>query len=449
MQYKLPTAKGYSPQAFQSVVDDINGIFVQVFGTKWNQDSTSPNGQFVSQLANIAINNQNFFTYLYQIWNPNTSSGVFLDDLCALLNIYRKGASPSSILFRCYGTNGTIIPAGSQIFDITANVYLSSGQDTTINTLDTTLNQYYADITFSSTTAGAIVLTYNDSINIVTYISGWNSAVTPPIANQNINIGNNIQSDASLKAQRVLLLAKSGSGWIDSLYANLYEIEGVTAVWVDQNDSQVAVKSSGNIAPLSSNQPPQIIPTSVWVCVSSDASLTTYQAIAEQMFNKRPPGISMNQVTDRTAYSLPALTNQTVLYQYPLPQGGSYPFTAYFTEANQVPITVSVTIYQNLATSTITVAQIQTAIFNNFYGNDLNWATTRPGIGEIINAQRFVPSLIVLGVPFIKSISVSLVNPPSPLQAISNVPELSLPTNYIATLINNSTYIQVTIVATP
>lgn len=70
---------------------------------------------------------------------------------------------------------------------------------------------------------------------IETPISGWDSFVNP----EDIDIGQNVETDQELKIRRLTELAKAGRATIDAIIANLREIEDVQTVVVFQNNTAV------------------------------------------------------------------------------------------------------------------------------------------------------------------------------------------------------------------
>jgi len=88
-------------------------------------------------------------------------------------------------------------------------------------------------VEFQAKEKGAIAAPIGSLIDIHTPISGWISANNLSAA----KIGNNLESDQDLRARRQSSIKLSGSGTLEAIKANLLNLVGVTAISINENNS--------------------------------------------------------------------------------------------------------------------------------------------------------------------------------------------------------------------
>jgi uncharacterized phage protein gp47/JayE len=368
------TTNGFFPDTKNDIIARINAIFVYVFGNDVNLDPASPNGQFIDQLANIEINNQNFETTITSsLYDPNYAQSVWLDSLCALSGIVRQAATYSVVTCLCSGSAGTVIPAGTQISNpLTGDVFQNSTSGT-IGSGGT------VDIVFTAVSSGAVPVNANTITGIINSVYGWDSVNNPT----NGILGQTTESDSQLRANRVALLSTYGSSSLGSIYSAIYRINGLTSVFCAENNTDTTITVAGV----------DIVPYSIFVSIVGGSESDVAQAI----YTKKAPGVNMT--------NLPAMDGG-VSYTYTDPTWGNT-FTAFFTEAISTPLQVNITV--SAANTTATEAQIQQTIVNNFNGADPTVPSiTAIKINQIINTSRFYPSLLAIGVFDIFNLTIEL-----------------------------------------
>lgn len=218
--------------------------------------------------------------------DPDTATGAALDGLCALTGTQRLEARESTVTLTLTGTNATVVPAGSRAsvtgtedeFETDADATLatltswanttayvvgdrrtnssrcyvctgagtsagSGGPTTTSDEItDGTVTWRYmgegaaaVDADATAVETGPTVATSGSIVNIETPISGWSSVINLLDA----DLGNDIESNEDLRIRREVELATPGSSPIDALRADLLEVDGVTAVTVFANNTDV------------------------------------------------------------------------------------------------------------------------------------------------------------------------------------------------------------------
>ncbi|MDR1367905.1 MAG: baseplate J/gp47 family protein [Candidatus Accumulibacter sp.] len=180
--------------------------------------------------------------------NPNLAGGVFLDAICALMGLQRKGATKT----RVYGVSiggipKTMILAGSRARTEAGDVFYAL-KDTTIGTDGTT------SCDFEAAESGAVFCdagTLNEIMEAS--LLGWET-VTNPSAGQ---IGQERETDEQLFMRRKLTLARQGISSVEAHISGLYDLPGVRSLSFRENISSETQTIDGMT----------MLPHSVWVCV--------------------------------------------------------------------------------------------------------------------------------------------------------------------------------------
>ena len=88
--------------------------FREALGSDLSLEGSTPQGRLIAAetRARTAVMHNN--AAMANLINPAEAYGVYLDALCALTGISRRTAQPTTVTgVRLYGTNGTVVPAGS------------------------------------------------------------------------------------------------------------------------------------------------------------------------------------------------------------------------------------------------------------------------------------------------------------------------------------------------
>ena len=170
----------------------------------------------------------------FEQFDPTKATGASLSALVELNGLQRLPSTPSSAAVDLAGTPGTVIPAGQLVADAdNANQW----QTQTDVTLDGTGlgATVIVCITFGPITAAPGTLT-----NIVTPVPGWTTVTNATEA----SVGNDPETDTELRQRRAKSTMAPAASPVESVYANLANVPGVTYVRVYQNNT-LAVDSRG------------------------------------------------------------------------------------------------------------------------------------------------------------------------------------------------------------
>lgn len=352
------TPVGFTPKTIDEIVNDINLIFISVFGEDFDTEPSSPNGLFVQQLANKAFENEEFYALIYgDLYNPDVTSSIWLDTIAALNGIYRKPATRSSVQCVVVGSVGTLIPSGFGI--------QSTNGDLFYNPDSITIGSSGSEIaTFLSTQFGTIPVNANTVNIIVDRVSGWNSVNNSA---QGI-IGTLRETDYQFRQSRTNQLGLQGSGSIASLQGALWQVANVTDAIALENDSGASITINGVL----------MSQYSIYCAVVGG----TDNDIGKTILDKKPMGTPMLGNTTGVYYNPDAKANYAYRFQRPNPTDVKLVITA--KEDNSYPTNIE--------------QLVKSSMVANFNGLSGIQGLDRIKIGETINTSRFVPSLLLLGV---------------------------------------------------
>lgn len=166
---------------------------------------------------------------IYQQFDPKAATGPSQSNLVQLNGINRQDASPSIATVQLSGTPSITIPAGQLISDVN-NVNQWS------TTTDIELDVSGVGIGKASCLAlGPVAAVAGSLINIVTPYPGWTGVTNTADA----DLGRNVETDTELRQRRDRSTMAPAASPVESVYANLANITGVTYSRVRQNNTLV------------------------------------------------------------------------------------------------------------------------------------------------------------------------------------------------------------------
>ena len=326
---------------------DIN----QAFGGNLNPDLRTPQGQLASSAAAIISNNNAMFAWLVSQIDPNNASGTMQDAIGYFYFMTRKPGTSTVVQCTCVGAVGTTIPVGAQAQDTSQNQYVCTQAGTIPSSGSITLP-------FAAVNLGPIACPAGTLTQIAQGIPGWDS-----INNAADGIlGQNVESRNAFEARRRASVALNALGYVDSIYANVFNVSGVTDCYVYENTTSAAVTVGATNY--------SVAPKSVYVAVVGGAAAD----VANAIWIKKGLGCGYNGNTTVTVYD----TNTPAPYvQYPVS----------YNTPTALPIYVAVQIATNSSLPSNITTLIQNAIIASFTGQD---GSLPARIGGTIYASKFV-----------------------------------------------------------
>lgn len=166
---------------------------------------------------------------IYQQYDPSKATGPSLYGLVQINGIQQQDASPSIATLQLTGTPSTVIPAGQLISDVN-NVNQWSTQ--TEVTLDLS---GLGEVEARCAVFGPIPADTGTLINIVTPVAGWTGVTNADPA----ILGRNVETDTELRQRRSRSTMAPAASPVESVFANLANVPGVTYARVRQNNTLV------------------------------------------------------------------------------------------------------------------------------------------------------------------------------------------------------------------
>lgn len=166
---------------------------------------------------------------MYQQFDPSKAAGPSLYGLVQLNGITQQDASQSTVTLTLGGTPATVISAGQLVSDVdNANQWETLGAVTLDGTGAGSVQARCVEY-------GPIPADIGTLINIVTPVAGWSSVTNEAAA----TLGRNLETDTELRQRRARSTLAPAASPVESVYANLANIPGVTYVRVRQNNTLV------------------------------------------------------------------------------------------------------------------------------------------------------------------------------------------------------------------
>lgn len=192
--------------------------------------------------------------------NPNVAGGTFLDSIYALTGGSRNRATNSTIQLICTGESGTVIPQGSRAADANGNNWLASAA--LVIGVDGSITG-----SFAAENTGPIPASPNTITNIVDSVLGWETVNNTTSA----TLGQNQQSDISVRTQRGNELALQGRNTSEATSSNLSNVTGVRSFAYRENTSNTTQVIDGIT----------LVPHSIWVAVDGGSDMDIATALNE------------------------------------------------------------------------------------------------------------------------------------------------------------------------
>lgn len=369
-QLQFNTTTGVEVPEVSDVRDDIAQAVQEAFQTSptdplINVEPTTPMGQIVDAMtAEVSAKNSEVAKIADQN-NLSIAEGRYLDALTSLYFVNRKISEATVVQCVCTGLNGTFIPYGAIVQDTNGNQYRHSvAAGATIGASGTVTT------TFSAIQHGALEVIENAVNQIITVIPGWDSVNNPEAG----VTGRDRESDAELRTRYRQSVAINSVGNVDTIQANLANINGVIDVQVLENISSEADTQFGVSVPAHG----------IAVCIfgGEDAD------IAQVIYQTKMGGTSM-------------LGNSNVSYTDPT-TGTSITYPIYRPTVQN--FYVQVTFYSSSIGSDLQQS-IQDIVVSDALGQLEN---PRIGLGQTIYADRFRAAIYTITNLPVQSIQIAL-----------------------------------------
>lgn len=380
------TNNGIIQPSASSIRSELEQMFVSIWGNKINLDPSSKQGQLITSLTTIILENNSKIAKALQSFDPKTAenddeSGLYWQD--AIGNIYgmeRKQATHTVVLCNLSGRAGTVIPDTAQVVSDDGDLFRIS-QSITIPISG------QVSVYFNAVESGSIQAVAGSINTIYTPVVGWDT-----VSNTSSGIvGNDIESREDFEKRRIELLGRYSTNQVESIKSEISMVDGVVRYRVEENDDDNSITVQ-NVS----------IPAHSVYCVVEGGSSNE---IGSAIRKKKSGGCS---------------TSGNIQYD---DEYGSI----YYDIPTYAPIKVTVNATKTSTTPEGIEDVIKEILVNNMSSNVSNLL----GIGETVYVNRFYKALADVDVN-ISSITAGLVD------ALSESSSVSFDLNEVGTLVSSN-----------
>lgn len=324
--------------------------FKAIYGEDIDLDNGSADGIYVNNLAlmlnNILQSYKNFYSQL----DITTASGKYLDNLCALSNVYRKSAtySTASITVQLADSENDYTISKLQVVDDTGLIWTWSSTDSITLTSNsaTQLVVKCEKIGPIKASAGSITKAVNN--DVIMTIKQDEDAI----------IGSYEETDNELRSRRNASLSSTGTTVLESLKGSLLTLSGIDDVYIYNNDTTESKTALDNT---------NINAHSIYIISKQKQNITIDdKTIGNLIYYGLTPGISTTQTNDTTA-------GESYSYSiYPLQGVSSTVQTVYWKKAKPVSPQIKIVLTPTSNYSTTTSQNIIDNIVNDLNDRQIN-----------------------------------------------------------------------------
>lgn len=223
--------------SLQELIAFLENGYRNIYGNDLILDQNSPNGQEINLQSQVQADYGEMLMQLYNDFRPSTASGRSLDRDASINGIARKSGS-FTIQPIVITTNRAVTLQGldDNYNNPDANAFTvtdSNGNKWLL--IDTvSVDSGSHTLNFRANTKGEIVSLPNTITNIITPMAGVVSVNNPSTF---LEKGVEEETDTQFELRRLRSFGLGSIGEINSVYANLYNLDGVSLVFVAENDS--------------------------------------------------------------------------------------------------------------------------------------------------------------------------------------------------------------------
>lgn len=354
-------SNGASVKTLDEYLQEIRQDYLDI-DAGWNIDPESPDGQQIAIWSETLANLDEAVIASFNSVDPRSAVGQQLDRIALFAELTRQEGTFSTATVTFSGTNGTVIPAGTQVRNSDTGTVWETDVEATIAASEAVVNA-------TCTTRGPETAAVGNLSILVDTIAG----VTGVTNDNAASLGRERESDAVFRVRRRNSVARASDNQVDTMFALIGNVEGVNRVRIYENDEST-VDSNG----LHSH--------SILILVDGgDAG-----DIAAEIAAAKNPGTSLNRNN--------ALANK-VTVATETPKGS--PFTATFFRPELTTIYVDVQVVGSLPSGTgdlIKQAIVDYANADLFDEGQAGFDQLGFGIGSVVAAGKlFTPANNVVG----------------------------------------------------
>lgn len=271
------TSTGLSVSRLADRLTDLQAAVQAIFGPGLDLSANTIDGQTIGIFAESINNADMLLEEVYRSLDPDGAVGAALSRLARFNGLTRVAGTYSAATVTFGGRVGTSIPAATLVHSTATLAVFQTTAPATIGSTG------LVDVACTASLIGAQAAPAASLTEIDTPVFGLQTATNALDA----VVGRAVETDGQLRARRQQSTAGPSQSVVDSIYAAIGDLSGVTAVRVYENDQPSADPITGQQA------------NSIYAVVQGGADAD----IAQVIFLKKPAGIPtvgtvINSVTD-------------------------------------------------------------------------------------------------------------------------------------------------------
>ena len=231
---------GLTLQTLSEIVTALEEDVRSIYGDDANLEPDSPDGQLINIFSQAATDLRELVQDVNSGFDPDQAQGAVLDQRVSINGVFRRGATyaqtPVSITVDRALTLAGLDDAASEAA-IPAGVFTvkdDAGNQFALLETEVIAAAGTYSLTFRAVEIGLVETTINTITQAVTAIAGVTAINNPSSVTV---IGENEESDASLRIRRRRSTAIVSTGYLDSIESALLSLDGVTTAIVNSNDT--------------------------------------------------------------------------------------------------------------------------------------------------------------------------------------------------------------------
>jgi len=228
------TEAGISGPSYPEILEALQNEFYAIYGSDANLGADTQDGQFIAVFAQSIYAAQQSAIAVYNAFSPLTAQGVGLSSIVKLNGLTRQIPTNSQCIVTLIGHAGATIADGLVGDNLNLNTQWALPASVTIPDSGT------IQVTATCTTEGATAAAAGSLTEILTPTLGWQTVTNASAATE----GNPVESDATLRLRQTASTSLPALSVIDSIYAAVASISGVSRLKIYENDGD-AVDADG------------------------------------------------------------------------------------------------------------------------------------------------------------------------------------------------------------
>lgn len=275
MAYYPPSidAGGIHVPSYDDLMEHLTTQYKAIFGEDIYLGVDSKDYQMLSIFAKALSDYSALAVDAYYARSPLYATGDSLDVLCTLVGIVRRPSTYAQANAKAMGMDGTVIPAGSHVSDVSGELWHTRDEVTIVSG--------EADVVLIKDEPGKVELGENQINLVYDTIIGWEKIENTTVG----TVGTDTESDEDLRARMETVLLSRAATVDIGIESSIAKLDGVAHSRLYVNDTS---STDENGIPSHS------------ICAVVDGGKDS--DIAQAIYDNKAPGIGTYGLDEATAY---------------------------------------------------------------------------------------------------------------------------------------------------